>query len=197
MDQHAHEVDGSIPQEGSASESALRQLPTARRVLTHAAWVSFVQVAGVPLFVWWLLDTSTGEVRVSWWPALVLIGYVLLVPGIQRVLRAPRPDLERHAGKQVDWQRAHRALSIVTSSGALSQDRGAHTAAGVLACQDIESAVWKLAYAGGIFLCWFLVPSWAWLALGTFMAVVAATELPGARRGWRYLEILHSDARSL
>lgn len=164
--------------------------------MTRALWAGVMQVAGIPLLVWWLLDAPTGDVRVPWWPVVVFIGYVLLVPRVQRLIRARRPHLEDQADQQIDWQRASRTLLTVSETGALSRDRGAHTAAGVLACRDIESVASNFAYAMGFFIACFVLPSWVWLALSAFMAVIAVSEFRSARRGWHYLKILRSGAHT-
>lgn len=192
MDEYAHYADSDAPRGEFTPDGPSRQLPTTRQVITHALWGGVLGMATLPLLAW-LFATPNGDPRMPWWPVVFLV-YFLLMRWVQRLFRAPRPRLEKHAD-QVDWQRAKRALLITAETGVLSRDRGAHTAAGVLACDDIESAVWDFAPVVGALIAWFILPSWIWLAFCGLIAVIAVSDLPSARRGLRYLRVVHSEYR--
>ncbi|MFF0945541.1 hypothetical protein ACFYE2_15140 [Kocuria sp. CPCC 205300] len=176
--------------DSEASPGSAAPVPTAGQAVARTLPACAVLVVAMPVALWWLLDVPSEELRTPWWPAL-LIGLVLAFHVLARLARAPRPPLP-----QVTTERVHCALVTASRSGAVASDPQVRTAAGVTACQRLESAVYSGATLTGVLVAWYVTPQPPWPAFASVAGALAVFHVVQARHSWSYLRALHTAART-
>ncbi|MFC4905553.1 hypothetical protein [Kocuria oceani] len=165
-------------------------VPTAAQVLIHELPVTAMMMIGLPILVFWLLDTPTGDPRTPWWPVFIVAftGAVLLT---QRLLQAPRPRLN----KQIGPGRLTDSLLQASRTGTMPADPGVRTAAGVTACYRIEAAMASVAVTVALLIPGIIQPLHSFIAAGTVSGIFALLHLSRARHSWAYLKALHTTSQ--
>lgn len=184
MDDHARAAAG----EPSRIDTV--PVPAAGQVVARTLPASVVLVIAMPVALWWLLDTPSGELRTPWWPVL-LIGLLVVFHVLARLARAPRPRLP-----QVPPERIHSALVSASRTDAVPSDPQVRTAAGVTACRRIEAAAHAVAASAGVLVAWLLVPQPPWAAFAVVAGALAVFHIGRARHSWSGLRTLHAAGRT-
>ena len=138
-----------------------------------------------------MLDTSSGELRTPWWPAL-LLGLLALFHLLARLARAPRPT----GLPSVSAERVRNALVSAARTGAVPSEPRVRAAAGATACQRVEAAAYAVAATTGVLVASLLVPQPAWTVFAVFAVfagILAVIHVLRARHPWAYLRAAHHD----
>lgn len=175
--------------DGEAQRSDAMSMPTARQVLGRGVWSGAVLAAGLPLVVWWLLF-GAGFAVPSWLWAFLPSGVFLLAIFIQHIAQAPRPGFP----KQVDPVVADRAFRVGSQTGYLNEDPIVRTAAGLFACDRLETAVYVGGAAVGALIILIGRPNLLWVIVAVLAVAFAGVGFARGRHGWRYLKALHAEA---
>lgn len=174
----------------STEPAASTPLPTAGQVLTRTMPAATVLALGWPLLTYWGLY-GNGNERSSWLPfapALLMIAALL----VQHLVRPPRPRLDPRA----DQKALRRWMLLASSSGRTPEDPHARTAAGILACKQLETAALMLGTIAGVIAIWVISGETWWAVTAILLALIAVVPTLRARRGWHYLKALHAPART-
>lgn len=175
--------------DGPAPRVETVPVPTLARVVVRAMPAAAVLAIAMPGVLWW--SSATPAVLDEPWWAVLLIGLVVLFHVLARLVRAPRPGL-----LPVPAGRLRSALVSASGDGAVPPDPQVRAAAGVTACQRVESAVYAVAATVGMVAAWLLVAesSWVWWVL--VLAGLAVISLVRARYCWAYLRVLRCADRA-
>lgn len=163
-------------------------VPTVGQVLARTVPAAAILVVAMPVALWWLLHTSSGELRTPWWPVL-LLGLLALFHVLARLARAPRPTNL----PPVSAERVHNALVSAAPTGAVPSEPPVRAAAGVIARQRVEAAAYAVAAMTGVLVASLLVPQPAWTVFAVFAGILALIHILRAQHPWAYLRALHHD----
>ena len=177
----------SALEESSSVDTA--PVPTVGQVVVGTVPAAAVLVVAMPVALWWLLDTSTGELRTPWWPAL-LLGLLVLFHLLARLARPP----PRPTGlPPVSAERVRNTLDSAARTGAVPSEPPVRAAAGATACQRIEAAAYAVAATTGVLVASLLVPQPAWTVFAVVAGILAVIHVLRARHPWAYLRAVHHD----
>lgn len=165
-------------------------VPTAGQVLVRTLPATAITAIGIPLAVWWLLDSS-GEIRAPWWP-LVLAALVTVPLAVHHLFRAPRPRRD----KSVNPQRVKAMLEKPERPGVAPEGHAVRTVAGVTACDRIEAATISAGLSLAILVLLLTRGDSVWTMLTVVFGFFAVIHVVRARRGWAYLRALHAAERT-
>lgn len=184
MDDPAHPATSDVPPHRNVP------VPTPGRVLLHTLPAAAVLTVGLPLLTYWEPDGAE-DARGGWIPfaPALLMGLALVV---QHLARARRPGLDQHA----DQKALRRWIGHTAGSGRVPEDPSARTAAGALACGQLETAVLTGGAVGGIIGIWFVRPESWWAVTAALLMLIAVVPVLRARRSWRYLQALDAHERT-
>lgn len=184
MDDPARPATPDVEQNGNVP------VPAPGQVLLRTVPAAAVLTVGLPVLTYWGLD-GNGNARGGWLPfaPALLMGLALLA---QHLAQAPRPRLDQHA----DQKTLRRWIRFTSGSGRVPEDPCARTAAGALACGQLETAVLTLAALGGIIGIWFVRPETWWAVTAVLLMLIAVVPVLRARRSWRYLQALDAHERT-
>lgn len=180
MDENARRTDAAAP------PGETIPIPTIRQVLVRALPVSAVMLLGIPALVWLVLDPD-GHVRMPWWP-LVVVAFVGVVAFIDHFAKAPRPRFDKGVSKQ-RWKGA---LASAPRFKTVPTDPEVRTAAGVIACSNIEGLIVCGAILLGLFLGELLRPALPWWTVACGAVGAAIGTAFRSRGSWAYLKALHA-----
>ena len=99
-------------------------VPTVGQVVVGTVPAAAILVVAMPVALWWLLDTSSGELRTPWWPGL-LLGLLVLFHLLARLARPPRPT----GLPPVSAQRVRNTLDSAARTGAVPSESPVRAAA--------------------------------------------------------------------
>ncbi|NVC25186.1 hypothetical protein E7Z53_17320 [Kocuria salina] len=174
------------PDESSPVDTA--PVPTVGQVVVGTAPAAAVLVVAMPVALWWLLDTSSGELRTPWRPAL-LLGLLALFHLLARLARPPRPT----GLPSVSAERVRNALVSAARTGAVPSEPRVRAAAAATACQRVEAAAYAVAATTGVLIASLLVPQPAWTVFAVVAGILALIHVLRARHPWAYLRAVHHD----
>src|SRR5699024_4919512 len=137
--------DRPRPAPDESSPVGTATAPTVGQVLARTVPAAAVLVLAMPVALWWLLDTPSGDLRTPRWPAL-LLGLLALFQLLARLARATRPTNL----PPVSADRVHHALDSATRTGAVPSEPRVRAAAGATACQRVEAAAYAVAATTGV-----------------------------------------------
>ena len=164
-------------------------VPTVGQVVVGTVPAAAILVVAMPVALWWLLDTSSGELRTPWWPAL-LLGLLVLFHLLARLARPP----PRPTGlPPVSAERVRNTLDSAARTGAVPSEPPVRAAAGVTACQRVEAAAYAVAATTGVLVASLLVPQPAWTVFAVVAGILAVIHVLRARHPWAYLRAVHHD----
>ncbi|GEO97041.1 hypothetical protein [Kocuria turfanensis] len=177
---HALAVDGGVRQVDAVP------VPTVGRVLAHSVPAVLLLAAGVPLVVQWTLE-GHGDALGNW-SHLPLILLITVASVLHALVRAPRPRL----GVDVDRGAMQRWLLFAAVSRRLPENPRARITAGAFACQQLEAAALMLAGVAGLIITAIIRSSPWWAIVGALIVLIWTLQVIRARRGWIYLQLLHT-----
>lgn len=176
----ARAVDGDVPQIDAVP------VPTVGRVLAHSVPAVLVLAVGVPLVLQWSLDGP--DDALGDWSHLPVILLITVAGVLQGFVRAPRPRL----GVDVDRGAMQRWLVFAVVSRGLPENSRTRITAGAFACQQLEAAVLMLAGVAGLIITAIIRSSPWWAVVGALIVLIWTVQVIRARRGWIYLQLLHT-----
>lgn len=178
--------DRPRPAHNESSPIDTAPVPTVGQVVAGTVPAAVVLVVAMPVALWWLLDTSSGELRIPWWPVL-LLGSLALFHVLARLARAPRPT----GLPPVSAERVRNALVAAARTGAVPPEPRVRAAAGATACQRVEAAAYAVAATTGVLVASLLVPQPAWTVFAVLAGILAVIHVLRARHPWAYLRAAH------
>lgn len=180
--------DRPRPTHEESSPIGTTPAPTIGRVLASTVPAAAVLIVAMPVALWWLLDTSSGELRTPWWPAL-LLGLLALFHLLARLARPPRPT----GLPSVSAERLHNALVSAARTGAVDSEPRVRAAAGATTCQRIEAAAYAVAATTGVLVASLLAPQPAWTVFAVVAGILAVIHVLRTLHPWAYLRAVHHD----
>lgn len=178
-----------------AADGGLRRVddvpvPTVGQVLAHSVPAVLMLAAGVPLVMQWTLD-GHGD-ALGDWSHLPPIALITVASVLHALVRAPRPRL----GVDVDRGAMQRWLVFAAVSRRLPENPRTQITAGAFACQQLEAAALMLAGVAGMMATGIIRSSPWWAVVGALIVLIWTVQVIRARRGWIYLDLLHTGDRT-
>jgi hypothetical protein len=190
MDEHTPHTDGAGPSYNLLAAGSPTSVPTGPQVLIRCLSASLLLVVGMSLMVWLFQDVLSGGWRSDW--LATLSGVLLVILGAERLARGSRPRLAR----RTDRKPLMRALVTAHRRSVLPVEPSQRTAAGVLACQLVESAVMGSSAALGFGLAAVGRPLFPWTVAAAILLVASMIYALRAPRALAYLRALHAAERT-